>query len=429
MITKPRVAIFQAEWALSINTANLLTMLARNGFISELFVYNSMDFCDLEDMEESPQIIIHWISHIKKGMDSVWFKRGTSKLTVSSEKKKKKKVFTLFKKVIKNIIDLFFLCLKVDRGIIPQKTIKKSLNLMEPNTYQCLIGIEKKGLIWAGQIGKMRNEPFLYYSLELYTWDYPGYYRFFSSRRVKYAEERYHGQSKATIIQDERRAQYLLADNKVKNNQILLLPVSLLGSPRREKSDFFQKKFSFKNNHKIVLQIGQIAPFRFGFELAHVAQRFPDNWKMVLHGWGKRSSLEEILKVDAGKKVTLSLERQKWNQLYNVVTSAHIGLVLYKSKTMNDYLTAFSSEKLALYLQCGLPVITFDYEGYEIIEKMKCGVCINSLQDLPQAVDHIINHYSVYRENSFSAFEKYYEYSSYFKGILNFLNGLSKLDS
>jgi hypothetical protein len=73
-----------------------------------------------------------------------------------------------------------------------------------------------------------------------------------------------------------------------------------------------------------------------------------------------------------------------------------------------------------------LPVITFDYEGYELIEKLGCGVCIASLQDLPQAIKKIMDSYDVYRENAFKAFSQHYDYSKHFKGINHFFKTLAK---
>jgi hypothetical protein len=73
-----------------------------------------------------------------------------------------------------------------------------------------------------------------------------------------------------------------------------------------------------------------------------------------------------------------------------------------------------------------LPVITFDYEGYELIEKLRCGVCIASLPDLPQAIEKILDSYDVYRENAFLAFEKYYDYSKHFGKVNQFFKALPK---
>jgi glycosyltransferase involved in cell wall biosynthesis len=267
----------------------------------------------------------------------------------------------------------------------------------------------------------------VYYSLELYTWDYPNFHRFFNARRIKYAEERYHREAAATIIQDAARARHLLADNGIADNAVVLhMPVSLIGDPITTRSDYFQQRQNVSANDTIILQLGQISERRFGHELVSIAQRFPPTWRLAFHGWGTPNEIEKLKRADQKKSVLLSLDHLPWHRLYDVLTSADVGLVLYRDHCANDRMTVFASEKMALYLQCGLPVVVFNYEGYELVEDRGCGVCISDLSELPHAVSRILENHDKYRRNSHACFRDYYEASRYFPPIQRFLDRLGE---
>ena len=75
-----------------------------------------------------------------------------------------------------------------------------------------------------------------------------------------------------------------------------------------------------------------------------------------------------------------------------IVSSAYIGVAYYGDATVNDRLTAFSSEKIAHYMQCGLPVIAHRNESYELLmQQHHCGEMVDHIRQLSRttaAYDH-----------------------------------------
>jgi glycosyltransferase involved in cell wall biosynthesis len=100
-------------------------------------------------------------------------------------------------------------------------------------------------------------------------------------------------------------------------------------------------------------------------------------------------------------------------------------LGMYDNSCVNNRLTAFSSEKIALYLQSGVPIIAFDMGNYrDLMDAHQCGELIQDMPELPGAVDKILNSYDTYRVNAFSAYRDFYRYDQHFRAIREYLNSL-----
>jgi glycosyltransferase involved in cell wall biosynthesis len=166
------------------------------------------------------------------------------------------------------------------------------------------------------------------------------------------------------------------------------------------------------------LSYGEISERRFGLDLARLAQEFPEEWRLVLHGFGVPAVLETIRRIDEQNRVCLSLRLVPASQQQEVVRSATIGLALYGKEPLNDQLTGRSSEKIALYFQCGIPLIAFKHQSYEHIEAEKAGVLVDRLEDIKGAVAEILKNYESYTQNAFRCYEKYYRFEDSFPALI-----------
>ena len=424
MSVKPGIGIFEARWSLQSHTVNAAVALAQAGYRVELFLHNTTDFYDIDQLGPIPNLQFHLFSELDKGLSSIWSRRsGDEPALVQTFSR----LLGLPKKLRAALASLYYQYLlwrKSERKLLPLAVLQETRRLMHGRRYRCLIGVEKRGLVWAGRMANEFGIPYLYYSLELHTWDHPYIMASAPARYLKLAEEKYHRKSCATIVQDPRRAQVLLKDNGVPSTKLLYVPISLPGQPYQVRSSFLQKRLQLQEDQTLILQFGMISEKRWSTELARLAQGFPPNWVLVFHGYGPEEELQKIRAIDMHHKVILSLERLPSAQIPELITSAHVGLVLYRAFPSNDYLTAFSSEKLALYLQCGLPVIAFKYPGYELLEQQGCGVLIETLQDLPRAVDQILASYDEFSANARRCFLEYYEFSKNFQEVIDYIDSL-----
>ena len=91
---------------------------------------------------------------------------------------------------------------------------------------------------------------------------------------------------------------------------------------------------------------------------------------------------------------------------------------------LTDRLTAFSSEKIALCLPCGLPVVAFAYEDYECLRQERGGVLINPLAELPQAVLTILQLQGECHLNAITAFRRHFAFE---RSVVTLRGELSRL--
>jgi glycosyltransferase involved in cell wall biosynthesis len=177
-----------------------------------------------------------------------------------------------------------------------------------------------------------------------------------------------------------------------------------------------------------VLYLGLIEDTRHCLDLAYVARDHAEKFRVVYHGYGETKYLDRI-RCAAGEAVTLSTELVPENLLPDLVASADIGLVFYKNDCANDLLTAFSSEKVALYCRAGVPFIAFDTVSYrELVERFQCCVLIKNIREFPQAVEVILNDYSAYSINAIKAFREYYQYETNMVQVIKQLSMFDRPD-
>lgn len=310
------------------------------------------------------------------------------------------------------------------KSFIDGGVLLRSKEIVSESKYQCFIGVEKKGLIWAGILSQIYKCPLVYYSLELYVEDHPDIKEYAYLRK---AEKKYHQLAGATIIQDERRAKTLMEYNEVKDSDKIYFPISVRGATVETKSGFFHQKYKIEEAKKIILYFGLIQDERFSADLVRIANQMKNDLMIVLHGFGDQTYLKHLRSVADGDRVMISSDLVAEEQILDVISSATIGLALYEDTSSNDRLAAFSSVKVAYYMQCGVPVIAFDSESFrELMSAHKCGELIRSIDEIPQKVEKILADYDSYREQAFMAHRQFYDFDRNFKKFLLDFDGFIK---
>ena len=297
---------------------------------------------------------------------------------------------------------------------------REVLNYID-NEYVCLVGIDAIGLITATLISIKKNVPVIYYNMELLL---ENECKTIKEKILKPLERECNKKSYLTVIQDKGRAKYLIEDNEIPEEKIEYLPVSALGNPYYDKSDCLYKTLGIARDKKILLYAGNIGPWSMSLEIAQAAQNWNDDMVLVLHSW--RTDLDDdpylsqIKNLTRNKKVYLSLNPVNWESLPELLSSADIGLIFYKNLGKNFYEIGSSSNKLALNLQVGLPIITIDYPSLrEIIDGYKCGKCVEDPREIEKIANEIFSNYDFYKNNAFKCYQEKYEFSKHFKVVAN----------
>lgn len=438
--TDRRIAIFQARDPVASQTFNSAVMLAEAGYAVELFCHSKSygwRYVEFERLgKKGVQVYeLNPIHPTTLGDPSL---PDASALHSRQLLRKRIRATVPFLVVVRdytvstlqNAPHIYRLLRGSEEGLLPRWIVPQTLRLMAGKRYRCLIGIEKNGLIWAGQVAENLQTPFMYYSTELYSDDYWRLVmgRSIEFRRLMQAERKYHAKAAATIVQDPERARVLFQENRLPmpGASVFNVPVSLLGGQYQRPSRFLHQSLGFPRDRRVILYFGGIWETRYVLELAKVAQTFPDDWVLVMHGEELDGAVEKIKAIDHRQKVVISLKLVPSDQIQELIASADVGLAFYSPVTQNDRLTAFSSEKMALYMQCGVPFIAFDYPGYRrLANEHRCGLVVQNLRELQETVASILKSHHEFREGAYQAFRKYYDFSHNFAPVIQSIEGLA----
>jgi glycosyltransferase involved in cell wall biosynthesis len=290
--------------------------------------------------------------------------------------------------------------------------------------FVCLIGVEPFGLIAATLAAdastKGKSVPVIYYDQELLL---EKECHTAESRILKILERMCNRMCRFTIIQDERRAAYLRDDNNLEAESIVCVPVSGLGKAYRAKGNLLQEMCGIPQEKKVLLYAGYMAPWAMCLEMAEAAQNWRDDFVLVLHSWQedivRHPYITQIRRLTQTRKVYLSLKQVDWQKMPELVSSADIGLAFYQNLGENFREIGHSSNKLAQYLQMGLPVITTDYPSMrDVIDRYQCGACGSGPDSIEPLAEMIFNDYERYRANAFRCYENDYDFSKHFRKVI-----------
>ncbi len=310
--------------------------------------------------------------------------------------------YLLFKKFI------FFT--KVSNSFI--KETSNYINNYNLNERIFFMGIEKKGLIWANELNKTHKAKLIYYSLELY--EFPEFYEKTEFYYLRKNEKLAYINIDKLIIQDYMRFNEITRYNnfKLDKDKVSFFPVSVRRSNHR----------SSKNsicNQTILLYFGKIAKHRYAEEICKISQDLTDRGKVWLHGMCEESYKNYLLDKYRSPRLEITNNLIDSNEILTLINQASIGICLYRVDNVNDKLTAFSSEKVALYLSLGIPIITFKNESYnELFKEFKCGVGITELSQVINFIDEILNNYEKYSSEALRAFSHFYDFDNNFENLI-----------
>ena len=139
--------------------------------------------------------------------------------------------------------------------------------------------------------------------------------------------------------------------------------------------------------------------------LLELSAAFRDDQVLIIRG-GRGDARPASM---AGNKVDISTLAIPFNRINSVIATADVGLALYPIDEPNSRCSAFASEKVARYLQCGLPFIAFRNEDYAFLQS-ETGCCelVTDYAEVPQAVNRIVDNYDQYCSGAANAFARFY---------------------
>lgn len=393
-----RIGIFQYDWPMYGFIKEFVIKLAQAGYFVDVFQKDPDVIIDFANLEQFAQY------------DNVRYFNFKTSSTLRC------KIVRRFQRLLARFSTNYA---RNPRRYIDSNILRRATTLVMESKYQCLIGIEKKGLLWAGILSQILGCPLLYYSLELYIEDHPRLAAALATKEYSYLrqlEKRYHQLCDATIIQHELRAKALQQFNEIRPTKWIYMPISVKGDIVEKKSRYFHRNYNISEAKRVLLYFGLIQDERYSAALVRIASHLKNDIVLVLHGYGDKTYVADLKSIAPVDRVIFSIDMVDEERIMDVISSATIGLALYENTNSNDRLAAFSSVKVAYYMQCGVPVIAFDSESFsELMNAYKCGEIINSIEEIPEAVERILKDYSNYRTQAFMAFERFYRFDKNFE--------------
>ena len=301
------------------------------------------------------------------------------------------------------------------------KFIRQIKGMIDKDYYNCFIAVEPEGLLPCTYFSIRHKVPLMYLSLELNNLSWERKRPLF-----KFFERLGNKRAICTIIQDEERAGILLEDNRVEDQEVIILPVSARGAAYRKKSNYLREKLGIPEDKKIVLYAGCISEWAMCVELAEASTKWNDEFVLVLHGpRHEKDYLKRLMPYTEGGRVKLSLDWVPYGELDALISSGDVGIALYRGDVLNNRLIGAASSKFAQYLKCGLPIITNNYPSIRtVINKYKCGECIADISESGKAIEEIFVNYLTYSKGAYECYEKRYNFSNNFKPIIDKLSTL-----
>jgi hypothetical protein len=401
---RTRIAVIQYRWDVQSYTRDLIKYLANQGYRITFFVDKTSLRCGLinADTLRRPNVEVIELSERRSPKTQLW-RRIWARVE---------------REVLARLHSPLWLIDCSDLNKVTQwVTAHKGETLS-------IIGIEKAGLIFSGIVARKSGIPYIYYSLELFFKDRSKYWYFQHQLGL---ESRYHRRACATIVQDKLRGDALFFHNRVKRQSQIYIPIGVPSLQKLPSTHYWHRKFSLPVTSKVFLYFGHLScSLRSLDKLVDAWVGCPQDYVLVLHGNGESTEIKTFCEQRRLPNVFVSTELVREEQLRELISSADVGMCVYKNTNANDRLTAFSSQKIALYLREAVPIISADNESYQTLyQEFKCGCAISNYNEVGVAARNILADYTSFKNEARRAFDTVYANEASFPKLQSFLNRLA----
>ncbi|MDR2573387.1 MAG: hypothetical protein LBC94_03395 [Desulfovibrio sp.] len=188
------------------------------------------------------------------------------------------------------------------------------------------------------------------------------------------------------VAQDTVRAESLSNEFCISKDKILCIPVAGEGCMAPVNSYYLHDHCHIPKNKKILLHFGTVASWSMAPWLMEHAETLPTDWVLVIHDrYG--STLASVPQTK--DRCYFSTQPLLFKDMAKIVQSATACAVLYSPQYNSKHTgrnlkeIGFSSGKLSLALQHGIPVVVNMPAHAKLVTKYTCGIVINPASQKP----------------------------------------------
>lgn len=166
-------------------------------------------------------------------------------------------------------------------------------------------------------------------------------------------------------------------------------------------------------------------------EIVEAARDWPPDYLLYMQSKATRDHAmtgysEEVIRTADPGSVLIGRDPLPAEEFKQLLDSADVGLALYNPRFRDDSriaknleLIGYSSGKLADYLHAGLPVVVSRLPGpRHLVEKYECGVCVDSPDEIGEALNVIFRDYARFSDNACRCFDSALELERNFKSVI-----------
>jgi hypothetical protein len=291
--------------------------------------------------------------------------------------------------------------------------------------YNFIVAVDPPSLFLACRLFRKELHKIINFSLEVDDATSVVFRRSRFGRSLRYFERAVQAKLYGLMIQDRFRAQVLLRNcGQPQNIRTIFYPVAMDASDyRRAPVPAFHHRQSTCPRQVRILFFGAVWSRELLDELAGLSSHLQEDQLLLVQSG--RGSVRPTQR--SGEKLVISTEPIPFDAVNEYIASADIGLAIYPEQTSNNSLyTAFASEKIARYAQCGIPFIAFENEDYEFL-KIETGCCelVREFSEIPHAIDTILENYDAYRRGVLAAFDRFYSLDNSGVHLLKEISGVN----
>ena len=229
------------------------------------------------------------------------------------------------------------------------------------------------------------------------------------------------------ITHDKWHREFLMQHFGIKFEKFLLLPNASFTPQYYKNSYYLYGELNIGRDRKIILHSGGLGPYFMCKELVDIANSWPSKYCLVFHTSYNATKTEYFnflkTRIQDKDKVRFSTNPVPNNILDELIASAYIGIALYSIEILSyrAIYMGLAAGKIGNYLKCGIPVVATNVVSLSYIKDYQCGVLINNLEDIHDAIKTISNNYSMYSQNARKCYHELWEPKNYLQVILNTL--------
>ena len=278
--------------------------------------------------------------------------------------------------------------------------------------FVCVIGVDPDGLVLADSLAG--GAPLGYFSLELLL---SSELHTDADRELKDQERQLSRAAMFVVVQDEARAQLLVADNTLDPARMVLVPNGPPGPARRRPSRYWHTRFELPEETRVVLHSGSLGDWTGIEGIVRSVADWPEPWALVVH---TRYDAESSTYVDTLRsaahpdRVRFSLKPVPRHAYDALIDGADVGLAFYVALPGSSYTgtnvqtIGLSSGKLAYYLRAGLPVVVNTNASVaELIESSGCGLGVDDATGIAAALEALDADHDAHSARALAFFDRY----------------------